>query len=163
VLRGRSTGRLDQVLGLQQDPGPNVLASSVPRPAGVTVISFNPGIRAPAGPVRTAHGVRITTATGQVEALAAPAPPVPAVSNFLVEAEVTVAGRPHPFRAAAAVDGGPGGGEIDRFKPVEHEVAPFPRSRRCLTLQAVSAAGPRCSDCPGCGLPGSAGSAGDRR
>ncbi len=107
VLRGESTGRLDEVLFIFQDPGAPVLVSDTAhRPGDITNITFVPGIRAGPGAVVTAYGVQITTATGQIEAIAAAAP---LVRNFLVQAVMTVNGVVDPFQATVRVhvhDGG---------------------------------------------------------
>jgi hypothetical protein len=88
LVRGQTTGRLDELLFLFQSPGAPVLLSAVPRPADVRSVRFNPRIRAPAAAVITAHGVSVDTATGEVTAL--PAAPARPVRNFIVDCEVTI-------------------------------------------------------------------------
>jgi hypothetical protein len=88
LVRGQTTGRLDELLGLVQSSGPAVLLSTAPRPADFVSARFIPHLNAAAAPVITAHGVSIDTTTGEVSALAAaPARPV---RNFIVDCEVTI-------------------------------------------------------------------------
>ena len=74
LVRGQTTGRLDELLVLVQSPGPSVLLSSLPRPGDFVSVRFVPSINAAAAPVITAHGVSVNTVTGEVSALPA-APP----------------------------------------------------------------------------------------
>lgn len=90
VLRGHSAGPLDRdLLLLQAAPAPNVTADTAPRPSDVADVRFVPRIRAAFAPVINAFGVRVDTATGEVEALATPPAP-PLLRNLSVDAIVSL-------------------------------------------------------------------------
>jgi len=90
VLRGHSTGPLDRdLLLLQAAPDPDVTADATPRPSDVADVRFVPRIRAAFAPVINAFGVRVDTATGEVEALTTPPAP-PLLRNLSVDAIVSL-------------------------------------------------------------------------
>src|SRR6185312_13806389 len=103
LVRGQTTGRLDELLVLVQSPGPSVLLSSLPRPGDFVSVRFVPSINAAAAPVITAHGVSVSTVTGEVSAL--PVAPARPVRNFIVDCEVVISDAAAPggqFRPTSA-------------------------------------------------------------
>jgi hypothetical protein len=103
LLRGKKR-RLDELLLLHQADGTQPTGRDRPLPADVASLTFVPRIKgAAAGGVVNAHGVKVDTGTGEVEAVS-PAPAPPLLSNLAVEArcQVNDAGAPGGVRNLVA-------------------------------------------------------------
>jgi len=89
LLRGKKR-RLDGLLLLHQADGTQPTGRDRPLPGDVASLTFVPRIKgAVVGGVITARGVKVDTATGEVEAVS-PAPAPPLLSNLVVEARCQV-------------------------------------------------------------------------
>jgi hypothetical protein len=89
LLRGKKRC-LDELLLLHQADGTEPTGRDRPLPGDVASLTFAPRIKGAApGGVINAHGVKVDTATGEVEVVS-PAPAPPRLSNLVVEARCQV-------------------------------------------------------------------------